>query len=74
MKKIGAMSLALCMLLGMLSGCGNQQPSAQTSTSVKESLTSSVPAEKAPVQQEEVSAPADSASERETASAAQRAA
>lgn len=44
-KKIGAMSLALCMLLGMLSGCGSKQPSAPSAASAKESLTSSAPAE-----------------------------
>ena len=27
-KKTGAMLLAICMLLGMLSGCGSKQPSA----------------------------------------------
>lgn len=44
-KKIGAMSLALCMLLGMLAGCGSKQPSAPSAASAKESLTSSAPAE-----------------------------
>lgn len=44
-KKIGAMSLALCMLLGMLSGCGSKQPSAPSAASAKESLTNSAPAE-----------------------------
>lgn len=44
-KKIGAMSLALCMLLGMLSGCGSKQPSAPSAASAKESLTSSALAE-----------------------------
>lgn len=44
-KKIGAMSLALCMLLGMLSSCGSKQPSAPSAASAKESLTNSAPAE-----------------------------
>ena len=44
-KKIGAMSLALCMLLGMLSGCGSKQPSAPSAASTKESLTNSALAE-----------------------------
>ena len=44
-KKIGAMSLALCMLLGMLSGCGSKQPSAPSAASAKESLTNSAPTE-----------------------------
>ena len=47
-KKIGAMSLALCMLLGMLAGCGSKQPSAPSAASAKESLTSSAPAEETP--------------------------
>ena len=37
-KKTGAMLLTICMLLGMLSGCGSKQPSAQASTSAKENL------------------------------------
>ena len=47
-KKTGAMFLTICMLLGMLSGCGSKQPSAQASTSAKENLTSSAPAEETP--------------------------
>lgn len=65
-KKIGAMSLALCMLLGMLAGCGSKQPSAPSAASAKESLTSSAPAEEttaAPAAPEaEASASAEEAS------------
>lgn len=68
-KKIGAMFLAMCMLLGMLSGCGSKQPSAQASTSAKESLTSSALAEETPAQQDTAPAPETSASEAEPASA-----
>ncbi len=68
-KKTGAMLLAICMLLGMLSGCGSKQPSAQASTSAKENLTSSAPAEETPAQQDTAPEPETSASEAEPASA-----
>ena len=68
-KKTGAMLLAICMLLGMLSGCGSKQPSAQASTSAKENLTSSAPAEELPAQQDTAPEPEASASEAEPASA-----